>query len=218
MVQQWRPLLVCMGLVMTFNITSYMLTGYLPTYFKEVGRIGGTAGLVLIGLVLLVLMSAVVFVARLSDWIGVKPIMRTGCALLIVGSVPAFMLIRLGNGSPVIFIGELLIGLMMLCFYSTEPASLPALFPTSVRYGALAIGFNISVSAFGGTTPLIAEALVSGTGNPMVPAYMLIVSGLIGAVALAFLPEVAGKPLPGACPAVESDEEARRLAETGRVP
>ncbi|MGH3959066.1 MFS transporter [Mycobacterium sp.] len=211
--QQWRPLLVCMGLVMTFNINSYMLTGYLPTYFKEVGRISGTAGLMLIGLVLLALLSAVVFVATLSDRIGVKPIMRTGCALLIVGSVPAFLLIRFGNSYPVMFIGVLLIGMMMLCFYSTEPATLPALFPTNVRYSAVAIGYNISVSAFGGTTPLIAESLVHGLGNVMVPAYMLMVAGVIGLLTLVFTPEVAGKRLPGSGPSVANEEEARALAE-----
>ncbi|WP_280389628.1 hypothetical protein, partial [Nocardia wallacei] len=33
--------------------------------------------------------------------------------------------------------------------------TLPALFPTAVRYGAMGISFNIAVSAFGGTTPLV---------------------------------------------------------------
>ena len=142
--------------------------------------------------------------------------MWTGCALLIVGSIPAFLLIRFGAIYPVIFIGVLLIGLMELCFDSTAPAMLPALFPTNVRYGSLAISYNISISAVGGTTPLIAQALVSGTGNVMAPAYMLIFGGLVGAVTLLFTPEVAGKPLPGSGPAVESEQEARELADDVR--
>jgi MFS transporter, MHS family, proline/betaine transporter len=205
---------VCIGLVMTVNVTSYMLTGYLPTYFKEVGRISGTAGLSLIGLVLAVLLLAVVFVAKLSDRMGVKPIMRTGCALLIVASIPAFLLIRFGQSNQVMFLGVLLIGLMLLCFNSTEPATLPALFPTNVRYGAVAIGYNIAVSAFGGTTPLIAESLVQGLHNVMVPAFMLMVAGVIGLVTLVFTPEVAGKRLPGSGPSVANEEEARALVES----
>jgi MHS family proline/betaine transporter-like MFS transporter len=51
----------------------------------------------------------------------------------------------------------------------------------------------------------------------MMPAYMLIVSGLVGVVALAFMPEVSGKRLPGSGPSVESDEEARHVAENERV-
>jgi MHS family proline/betaine transporter-like MFS transporter len=46
----------------------------------------------------------------------------------------------------------------------------------------------------------------------MVPAYMLMVAGLVGVVTLLFTPEVAGKPLPGSGPAVETEEEARELA------
>jgi MHS family proline/betaine transporter-like MFS transporter len=64
-----------------------------------------------------------------------------------------------------------------------------------------------------GTTPLIAQALVSGTGNLMMPAYMLIVAGLVGAETLLFVPEVAGKRLPESGPSVETEQEARELAQ-----
>ena len=212
-VEQWRPMLICAALVLTSTAADYMLTGYLPTYLKVVVHLSHTAGLVMITITLAILMVVLVFVAKLSDRIGVKPIMWTGCGLLIAGSVPAFLLIRSSGPYPVIFIGVLLIGLMELCFDSTSPALLPALFPTNVRYGALAIAYNISISGVGGSTPLIAQALVSGTGNAMVPAYMLIFAGLVGAATLLFTPEVAGKRLPGSGPSVETEQEARELVE-----
>ena len=211
--EQWKPMLICAALVYTSNAADYMLTGYLPTYLKVLVHIGPTTGLAMITATLTILAILLVFVAALSDRIGVKPIMRTGCGLLIVASIPAFLLIRHGSAIPLVFIGILLIGLMELCFDSTSPATMPALFPTNVRNGALAISYNVAISAFGGTTPLIAQALVSGTGDPMVPAYMLIVAGLVGTVTLFFTPEVAGKRLPGSGPSVESEREARKLAE-----
>jgi MHS family proline/betaine transporter-like MFS transporter len=45
----------------------------------------------------------------------------------------------------------------------------------------------------------------------MVPAYMLVFAGLVGAVTLLFTPEVAGKRLPGSGPSVETEQEAREL-------
>ena len=209
-VEQWKPMVICAALVVTSQAPDFMLTGYLPTYLKVVVHVDKTAGLVMIVATLAILMAAVVFVAMLSDRIGVKPIMWTGCGLLVVASVPAFLLMRFGGISPLVFIGVLLIGLMELCFDSTAPAALPALFPTRVRNGALAISYNIALSAVGGTTPLIAQALISGTGNAMVPAYMLIFAGMLGTVTLPFMPEVAGEPLPGSGPSVES--EAGELA------
>ena len=152
-------MLICAALVYTSNAADYMLTGYLPTYLKVFVHFGHTAGLAMITGTLTILAILLVFVAALSDRIGVKPIMRTGCVLLIVASIPAFLLIR-GGGYPLIFVGVLLIGLMELCFDSTSPATMPALFPTNVRNGALAISYNVSISALGGTTPLIAQALV----------------------------------------------------------
>jgi MFS transporter, MHS family, proline/betaine transporter len=215
-VEQWRGMVICAALVLTSQVADFMLTGYLPTYLRLFVRVGHTAGLVMIVATLAILMATVVLVAAWSDRIGVKPIMWTGCGLLIVGSIPAFLLIRFGGIYPVIFIGVLLIGLMELCFDSTGPAMLPALFPTRVRYGALAISYNMSISAVGGTTPLIAQALVSGTGNVMAPAYMLIFGGVVGGVTLLFTPEVAGKPLPGSGPAVETEQQARTLANRTR--
>ncbi|MFE7539221.1 hypothetical protein [Streptomyces platensis] len=58
---------------------------------------------------------------------------------------------------------------MLVCFAGTSASTLPALFPTRLRYGALSISFNISVSLFGGTTPLIASGLVQATGDDMIP-------------------------------------------------
>jgi MHS family proline/betaine transporter-like MFS transporter len=211
--EHWKPMLICAALVYTSNAADYMLTGYLPTYLKIFVHLSHTAGLVMITGTLTILAMLLVFVAALSDRIGVKPIMWTGCGLLVVASVPAFLLIRHGSGYALIFTGVLLIGLMELCFDSTSPATMPALFPTNIRYGALAIAYNVSISALGGTTPLIAQALVSGTGNLMAPAYMLIVAGLVGAVTLVFTPEVAGMRLPGSPPMVATEQEASELVE-----
>jgi MFS transporter, MHS family, proline/betaine transporter len=211
-VEQWKPLLICAALVWAATAADFMLTGYLPTYLKVVAHVGHTAALAMITATLTVLMVFLVLVARLSDRIGVKPIMWTGCGLLVGASVPAFLLLRSGGGFALIFLGVLLIGMMELCFDSTTPSALPALFPTDVRYGALAVAYNVSISAVGGTTPLIAQALISATGNAMVPAYMLMVAGAVGIVTMLFMPEVAGKRLPGSGPAVESEEIARDLA------
>lgn len=83
------------------------------------------------------------------------------------------------------------------------PSALPALFPTRVRYGSLSIGFNVSVSLFGGTTPLVVTALIGATGDMMMPAYYLMAAAVVGGVAVWFMTESAGRPLPGSAPAVE---------------
>ncbi len=208
----WKALLLCIGLELTICNTNYMLSGYLPTYLKTIVRLPANAALVMILLAMAFASIAVVFVARLSDRIGVKPLIATGCFLLFAGSIPAFTLLRFGSNYPTKFLGVLIIGLMLLCLNSIEPSTLPALFPTNVRYGGVSIGYNLAVSGFGGTIPLVAQSLISATGNAMMPAYMLMFAGVAGTITLIFTPEVAGRPLPESAPTVESADEARELA------
>ena len=93
------------------------------------------------------------------------------------------------------------------------PSALPALFATDIRYSALAIGFNISVSLFGGTTPLMTARLVDKTQNLLMPAYYLMGAAVIGLITVFFMRETARKPLHGSAPAVGSEAEAVRLVK-----
>jgi MHS family proline/betaine transporter-like MFS transporter len=211
-IRPWVPLLICMGLVLAHNVTNYTLTQYLPTYLSEVIRLPYTPALLVVLAVMVILAGLVTLGGRLSDRVGRNPILYVGCGLLLVLSVPAFFLMAHG-GYVLIFLGALLIGLMLLCFNSTLPGTLPALFPMGVRYGSLAIGYNIAVSVFGGTTPLIASSLVAATGSKLMPAIPLVVAGIIGAIAVYYTRETAGKPMPGSPPSAASQTEARELAK-----
>jgi MHS family proline/betaine transporter-like MFS transporter len=213
--EHWRPLLICMGLVLLYNVTNYMVTGYLPTYQTEtLNRSSGFADvLVLMGMVWIVLL--ITFLGRLSDHVGRRPLYAVGAAAMIVLAVPAFLLLKAdGIWAPVF--GVLLLSTLLACFAAPSAATLPALFPTAVRYAAMAIGFNFAVAAFGGTTPLVTEALVSITGDDLMPAYYLMAAGAIGLVTVRFLPESAQVPLHGSQPMVGSRQEQRELITTSK--
>ncbi|MDQ1050777.1 MFS transporter [Streptomyces sp. V4I2] len=209
----WRPLLVCMGLVLLYNVTNYMVTGFLPTYQTQtLNRSSGSAdALVLIGMVWIMLL--ITFIGRLSDRVGRRPVYAVAAAAMTVLAVPSFLLIKADGTWPPI-LGVLVLSTLLACFAAPSAATLPALFPTAVRYAAMGIGFNFAVAAFGGTTPLVTEALVGLTGNDMMPAYYLMLAGVIGLVTVRFLPESAQVPLNGSRPMVGSREEQRELIST----
>lgn len=209
--RNWPAILAVGGLTIAFNVTNYMLTGYVPTYLTEVLKIPETRALVTVTAVMVIVVLLVTFVGRIGDRIGRRPILWVGCLAMVVVSAPMFLLTSQGTNAA-IFFGTLPEGLMLVCFMATIPSTLPALFPTSSRLGATSIGFNLAVSAFGGTTPLIAEALVVGTGDLLMPGYILIAAGVVGAISVYYIRESAGKPMPGSGPNVSSEEEARELA------
>ncbi|MFD6278589.1 glycine betaine/L-proline transporter ProP [Streptomyces sp. NPDC060209] len=212
----WEAVLICMGLVLLYNVTNYMVTSYLPTYMSgTLGEPETSSQLLVLGTMLLVVLT-ITLVGRSSDRWGRRPVFMAGSAALIVFAIPAFLLIR-ERGILLPAIGCGMLGLLLVCFAGTSASTLPALFPTRIRYGALSIAFNISVSLFGGTTPLFTSALVEATGNEMIPAYYLMVAGLIGLVSTFFLHETAGKPLRGSGPMVETPEQARVLVARSRT-
>jgi MFS transporter, MHS family, proline/betaine transporter len=68
-----------------------------------------------------------------------------GSVAMIALAIPAVQLIRAG-GILMPAVGCVILGLLLVIFAGTSAATLPALFPTRLRYGALSISFNISVS------------------------------------------------------------------------
>ncbi|MFI0738818.1 MFS transporter [Streptomyces sp. NPDC021100] len=204
---QRSRLLLCVVLAGAYGITNYMLLSYLPTYLTD--RLGyddahGTAVLVV---TMLVLMCVITFVGRLSDRVGRKPLLMAGMGGFVVLSVPAFLLIG-QDGVAAVFGGMLMLGLSLVCLLGTMSAALPALFPTRVRYGSLSIGYNLSTSLFGGTTPLITTGLIHASGSDLAPAWYAAGAALVGVAAVACMRETAGRPLEGSPPAVSTQEEA----------
>jgi len=196
------------GLVIAWNITNYVLTNYVPTYLTgTLPRFGqsSTSETMATGIqvaVTLLMLCVILTVGRLSDRIGRKPILMMGSVALIVLGLPAVWLLREGLAGQVL--GLLIMGGTLVCFAAVAPSTLPALFPTLIRYGGLAVTFNLAVSIFAGTAPTIIETAVTTTGNLDWPGYYLVGAGVIGALSGYFIKESAGRPLAGAAPLISS--------------
>ncbi|MCQ4083815.1 glycine betaine/L-proline transporter ProP [Streptomyces sp. RB6PN25] len=214
--EQWPRLVLCIALVAAYNITDYMLLSYMPTYLTDQLKYSTTHGLVILLATMALLMLIITYIGRLNDRFGRKPLLMAGMTGFFVLSVPSFLLVKQGS-LPAVCAGMLMLGLSLVCLLGTMSAALPALFPTEVRYGALSIGYNLSASLFGGTTPLVITALISLTGSDMMPAFYTMAGALVGIVAVACMKETARKPLEGSPPAVATKEEAAELV-SARTP
>ncbi|MFK0042131.1 MFS transporter [Paenarthrobacter sp. NPDC090517] len=209
----WRQIVLAMILAAAANTVGYALTSYMPTYLTDSKGYDPVHGTLLTIPVLVIMAVCIPLTGKLSDRIGRRPVLWIGAGSTIVFAIPAFMLIGIGD------IWSTLAGLALIAFpvtfYIANLASaLPALFPTSSRYGGMGIAYNFSVAIFGGTTPFIVQGLIEGTGDDMMPAYYLMATSIIGAIAIYFLRESAQRPLPGSMPSVDTQAEARELVAT----
>ncbi|WKK21714.1 MFS transporter [Streptomyces olivoreticuli] len=208
---QWQRLLLCVVLAGAYGITDYMLLSYMPTYLTDRLGYDDAHGLVVLIATMALLMVVITFVGRLSDRIGRKPLLMAGMGGFVLLSAPAFLLLKQGSVVAVSG-GMLMLGLPLVCLLGTMSAALPALFPTAVRYGSLSIGYNLSTSLFGGTTPLVITGLIGATGSDMAPAFYTMGAALVGMVAVACMKETARQPLEGSPPSVSTKEEAAEMA------
>lgn len=212
----WRPVLVCMALVAATQTAAYALTSYMPTYLEEEVGVSNVMAAVATVPVLIVMSACLPLIGRLSDRVGRKPIYWVAVLGTLVLMVPAFAIMQIGTETAV-FIALTMVAIPVAFFVAISASALPALFPTASRFGAMAIAFNIAVSLFGGTTPLISQWLIQATGNTYMPAYYIMFFSVLGGVALLTMEESAGKPLLGSAPTVETREEAEALVGGSRA-
>ncbi|UPO76110.1 MULTISPECIES: MFS transporter [Arthrobacter] len=209
----WRPIVLAVVLVAAANTVGYALTSYMPSYLTDSKGYDPLHGTLLTIPVLVIMALCIPLTGLLSDRIGRRPVLWMGAGSTVVLAIPSFLLIGMGP------IWSTLLGLALLAipvtFYVANLASsLPALFPTASRYGAMGIAYNFAVAIFGGTAPLIMQGLITLTGDDMMPAYYLMATSLIGAVAIGIMKESANRPMPGSMPSVATEEEARELVAT----
>jgi metabolite-proton symporter len=162
--EHWREVLIALGARIAENGSYYIITGFVLVYLTEAVKVPRSVGLnaVLIG-------SAVHLVTiplwgALSDRIGRRPLYLFGAvgigvwAFLFFGMLDtkSFGMIALG-----VTLGLVLHGAM----YAPQAAFFAELFGTRVRYSGASIGYQLASLAAGAVAPLIATALLKGTGS-----------------------------------------------------
>jgi len=185
----------------------------MPSHLSAVLGYGETRGLLLIVVVMAIMIPIVLLMGYFSDRVGSKRVVQGGLAGLVLLSIPSFLLIGSGKAWWVL-LGLVLLGVFSASFQGTMPSLLPSLFYTEVRYGALAITYNISASVFGGTTPLVVSWLINWTGDRLIPAYYLVAVSVIGLMVVTkFVKDPSGKSLRGSPPAVEKKREIKEVLQ-----
>ncbi len=113
----------------------------------------------------------------LSDRVGRKPIMMTGCLLAILTYIPIYRAMTTAAGfdpASGVSVNPNAVALTLLVFvqvvyvtmvYGPIAAFLVELFPTRIRYTSMSLPYHIGNGVFGGLVPLISTAIVAKTGN-----------------------------------------------------
>ena len=174
----WRSILRTAGYALFQNAALYVILTFIPSY--QEGTLGHTATLASVSSVVsMILVCAVIpLTGGLSDRVGRRPVLAASCVLALLFSYPLFLMMETDNAVLAVA-AHCGLGLILAVFLGPTLAAMNELFSTRVRYGGFSLGYNLSVSAFGGTAPFIVTFLVAETGIIASPAFYVMASAVI---------------------------------------
>ena len=178
-----------------YGVIFYIPLVYLPTYLTQFTDVTLSHALLINTIALTFLLGVI----PLAGWLSDRTLRRKSWLLIAIISLalwsyPAFILLHQENilGVWIAQIGlSLLIGIML----GSSPAMMVELFPSETRLTAYSLAFNLGVGIVGGTSPLIVTWLIEVSGNVYCPAFYLLGTSLIAAIAVGFMSDRSREPL-----------------------
>lgn len=166
-----------------WTVLSYLANTYMVTYTQREAGLSHVQALFSSDIALLVTAALMPFAGALSDRIGRKPLHLLSCAITAVAAYPLLHLMSGGASFPEVVALQCCLGALFAMFSGPAPATICEIFPTSLRTTWMSLGFTLSVSIFGGFSPLMSTWLIEKLHMPAAPALLLVPAALIsGAV------------------------------------
>jgi MHS family proline/betaine transporter-like MFS transporter len=183
-----KEMLTAVGVNWLNAAVFYTVWVYNTTYLATVIGLSLSSALLINTLSMLFLIIAIPIMGALSDRVGRKPLLIAGCVGVACLAYPLYYLLSQGTFGSALT-AQLVFVIPISMLQGTMPTTMVELFPTSSRYSALSISYNIAFAIFGGTAPLVATQLISMTGDPLSPSYWLIFSAVVSLLVILSMKE-----------------------------
>jgi MFS family permease len=186
--QHRRSLMLSILIIMALTISTYVNT-YMTTYALTTLGLPASKAMwaTLVGGVTVVLGANLG--GRLSDRYGRKPVMIVPRLALMLIIYPAFVFLVREKSLPVLLFVSALFYLLTVMSAAAIQTAMTEVFPNEVRSAGTAIAYALSVSLFGGTTQFVIAWLIGVTGDPLSPAYYVLLTSLVSLWAMVRMPE-----------------------------
>lgn len=168
------------------NLGTYIGTVFVAVYFSEVLGFKKSEASTIVLLAVIFAAVLIPFAGQLGDRIGGRKVLLWSYLAYAIISIPSFALMN--QHSFVLALLGLGLGIIpyALCQAGTY-GSMLEFYPTRVRHTGVAFGHSIGAVIGGGAGPYLATWLIDLTGNTFVPAFVLVVAGVIGLLVVGLL-------------------------------
>lgn len=159
-----------------------LMFAHMPSYLTQVLGYKPFDAMLAQNLCLVVLSVSIIIAGWASDFITRRYVLGAGAALFVMFSWPFYFGLQTHPQFYLILMAAAAFA-ASLC-NGTFAVIAAELFPAHLRFSGVGAALNLSTSLLGGTAPLIASALIAGTGEATSPAFIMIACGVLTLLSL----------------------------------
>jgi MFS family permease len=203
-----RGVLTGMGLRFAENIMYYLVVSFSIVYLGTALEVDTSSILDMIAIAHAFHFIVILWVGRLADRFGRRPVYLAGAILGGTWGLWAFP--AFGTRSTAVILAVIMVGLLFhALMYAGQPAIMAEMFPTRMRYSGVSISYQVTSIVAGSLAPILATTWLRNTGSWWPTAVYLLVAGAVTTVSVLALRETRGASLH------ELDARDRELERVG---
>jgi MFS family permease len=190
-------LLALFGAAAGQGVVWYTGQFYALTFMQATLKIGWQTAYTLMSIALLLTTPLFLVFGALSDRIGRKRVILSGCALGALTYIPIYMGMRhFSEGGNINYVAIVVLLVLQMVYvtmvYGPIAAFLVELFPTRIRYTSMSLPYHLGNGWFGGFLPLIATAVTASDWAKTNFGAGAIYTGLLYPIAICVLTLIVG--------------------------
>ncbi len=193
LIADWLPMVRLFGIIATTNAAYYLTFTYIVERRKSLVG-GGSIFLLANTISLFVVLFSKPFGGWLSDRLGRRRLMLILTATQMALIYPALKTML--YGAPWEFVlAQTALAVPIGMALGLQGAMAVEIFPLRTRVTSMSLAYSVTLALAGGTAPLVSAWLIDRFGQPLAPAYYILLHGFVGLALMWPMSETNSRPL-----------------------